>query len=728
MDNFETGLNAIRLPGVPNVLDEDTHLKFSRRDDKMFNKVGTMKKATLSIMIITFLLSLVTVQSKISAQGALPDRYKKWLDEEVIYIITRSEREVFRKLKTDRERDLLIEAFWKHRNPTPGTTENSFKTEHYRRLSYANTYYGRSTPRPGWQTDRGRIYIILGEPRDIERFTGEAEIFNTEVWFYQGLTQLGLPSGFNLMFFQKGGFGEFVLYSPVNDGPQALLSTYFGDQANSLQAYNQLKKIQPNLANVSLSLIPGESAPLGQPTLSSEILIQNVSNVPQRQFKDTYAEKFLLYKDVVEVDYSANYIDSDSLVAVLKDPSGMYFVNYLLELKKFSIAADRDQFSTQFIVNGNVTDAEGKSIFQFENTIPLKLSEEDLKKVTYNPFNIQEMFPLIPGQYRLSILLKNEISKEFTSMEKAITIPEVESTPRIGPLLLGFRMTQDAPGTEKAAKIVPFRLGNSRVYCQPRAMFLTTDKMILAFQAFGLNPRLRQGGRLKYEIFKEEEQAFSVEKKLADYPDELNYVEEFSIEKFPPAYYRIRISLMDGVNVLSAGEERFEVTSAANFPRPWVYSRSLTVPKDSIYPLTLGTQYLNAGEKEKARVQFEKVYQNPPSALSYGLSLARGFFELGDFQKTIKLLTPFSEEPEKRFEVFFMLGRAHMELGDCGQALTFFQKALSHFGANIPLLNSLGECHLKLGQKEEAWSAWKKSLELNPQQPELKAKMEALKK
>jgi tetratricopeptide (TPR) repeat protein len=200
------------------------------------------------------------------------------------------------------------------------------------------------------------------------------------------------------------------------------------------------------------------------------------------------------------------------------------------------------------------------------------------------------------------------------------------------------------------------------------------------------------------------------------------------MEKFPPAYYRIRISLMDGVNVLSVGEERFEVTSAAIFPRPWVHSRSLTVLKESFYPLILGTQYLNAGEKEKARIQFEKAYQDPPSALSFGLSLARGFFELGDFQKTIKLLTPFSEEIEKRYEVFFMLGRAHQELGDCGQALSFFQKALSHFGANIPLLNSLGECHLKLGQKEEALSAWKKSLELNPQQPELKARMEALKK
>lgn len=135
-----------------------------------------MKKAIFSILAISFLFSQARVQAETAAQGSLPDRYKKWLTEEAVYIITPREREVFLKLKTDRERDLFSEAFWKHRNPTPGAAENSFKTEHYRRLNYANTYYGRSSPKPGWQTDRGRTYIILGEPRHIERFTGESKI------------------------------------------------------------------------------------------------------------------------------------------------------------------------------------------------------------------------------------------------------------------------------------------------------------------------------------------------------------------------------------------------------------------------------------------------------------------------------------------------------------------------------------------------------------------------
>jgi GWxTD domain-containing protein len=116
------------------------------------------------------LAAAVVMASALQRRADLPDRYKTWLNEEVVYIITKTERRVFLELQTDRERDLFIEAFWKHRDPTPSSPENEFKTEHYRRIKYANGYLGRETPRPGWRTDRGRMYIILGEPLEIQRF------------------------------------------------------------------------------------------------------------------------------------------------------------------------------------------------------------------------------------------------------------------------------------------------------------------------------------------------------------------------------------------------------------------------------------------------------------------------------------------------------------------------------------------------------------------------------
>ncbi|NIO21866.1 MAG: hypothetical protein GTN76_14330, partial [Candidatus Aenigmarchaeota archaeon] len=145
----------------------------------------------------------------------------------------------------------------------------------------------------------------------------ETQIYNAEIWFYQGLTKYGLPPGFNLVFYQRGGMGEYVLYSPLNDGPQALMTSYFGDPADYLAAFRTLRNINPNLARVSLSLIPGESARFGRPSLASDLMLQNIYRVPQKDLKERYAEKFLMYKDIVEVEYTANYIDNDHSVKII---------------------------------------------------------------------------------------------------------------------------------------------------------------------------------------------------------------------------------------------------------------------------------------------------------------------------------------------------------------------------------------------------------------------------
>ena len=109
----------------------------------------------LGALAICFCFAAAAAPQKVK----LPDRYQKWLTEEVVHIITSLERDVFLKLQSDRERDLFTEAFWKHRDPTPDTPENEFKVEHYRRINFTNKNFGRSAPLPGWKTDRGRMYI-----------------------------------------------------------------------------------------------------------------------------------------------------------------------------------------------------------------------------------------------------------------------------------------------------------------------------------------------------------------------------------------------------------------------------------------------------------------------------------------------------------------------------------------------------------------------------------------
>src|SRR5580704_12390383 len=94
------------------------------------------------------------------AREELATPYKKWLNEDVAYIITDEERAAFKQANNDEEREQFIEQFWLRRDPTPDTDENEFKEEHYRRIAYANEHYASGIP--GWKTDRGRIYITFG--------------------------------------------------------------------------------------------------------------------------------------------------------------------------------------------------------------------------------------------------------------------------------------------------------------------------------------------------------------------------------------------------------------------------------------------------------------------------------------------------------------------------------------------------------------------------------------
>src|ERR1019366_5843960 len=128
--------------------------------------------------------------------------YKKWLNEDVVYIITDEEKTAFHRLATDEEREQFIEQFWLRRDPTPDTEENEFKEEHYRRIAYSNDHYASGIP--GWKTDRGRIYIVFGKPDEIESHPsggtyerpmeeggGETSTFPFENWRYRYIDGIG---------------------------------------------------------------------------------------------------------------------------------------------------------------------------------------------------------------------------------------------------------------------------------------------------------------------------------------------------------------------------------------------------------------------------------------------------------------------------------------------------------------------------------------------------------
>lgn len=683
-----------------------------------------------SLLFLTVIIFLFFVQGELKADKYdLPERHKKWLDEEVVYIILPREKEVFLKLETDRERDLFIEAFWRQRDPTPGTPENEFKTEHFRRINYANHFFGRGTPKPGWRTDRGRMYIILGEPNDVEQFVGKSQTYPSEIWFYQGKIHLGLPPGFNLVFFQKGGIGEYKLYSPLKDGPQALLTSYWGDPVDYVQAYEKLQEAEPNLAQVSLSLIPGEGASAyGRPSLASDLLIQRVESTPTREVEDRYAQKFLQYKDIVEVEYSANYIDSDTLVKVVKDSSGLYFVHYAIEPERLSVSQYQNTFSTNLKLNGTVADSEGRIIYQFEKDISLSFDQEQMKNINARPLSIRNLFPLIPGEYKLSILVKNDVSKEFTSLERNLVIPQEDGGLQMTSLLLGYATSKKKAGEQR---LRPFQIGDDQIYLQSNRVFLRQDNLVVAFQIHGLTEELRERGQLRFTFFKMEEEFHTFTRTFDQYPDLPNILETFSLGEFPPAHYRIQASLFvdsQEVPFSSDNSDKFDITHSEAIARPWIYQQLLAPSQDPIYSYLIGTQLFNSGKIEEAKVLLQEAFHKKPDSIEFAQNLARVNMRLGEYKEVETVLYPFLNRLERPpYVLLFIIGKAYQNTGKLDKAIEIFVKAITHYGLNIHLLNSIGECYFQLGNVQEALAAWEKSLKIHPDQPQIKKNVDTLK-
>lgn len=683
------------------------------------------KKLLLILLLITLIFPAFAKKTKVSE---LPPQYKTWLEEEVVYIIIPGEREVFLQLSTDRERDLFIQAFWKQRDPTPGTPENEFFKEHFARINYANHFFGRATPKPGWKTDRGRIYIILGPPNDIQRVEGNTQVYNSEIWFYQGLTHLGLPPGFHLVFYQESFTGDYKLYSPLKDGPQALLTSYYGDPVDYVNAYEQLKEFSAELADVSLSLIPGETSPaFGRPSMASDLLIQRVETTPARQFEDRYARKFLEFKDIIDVEYSTNYIDSYSLVTVVKEQSGVYFVHYAVEPKRLSVNEYEGKYTTTITVNGTVKDGEGRTVYQYEKAIPLEIDSNSIKELSRKPFNIHDMFPLIPGNYKFSVLIRNEASKEFTSLERDLLIPGEDTSLQMASFFLGYR-TVRVGEEEQKTKLKPFRVGPFQLYFQPDGTFLTKDTLFAVFQLHGVTPSLKQKGEIRYVFFRRGEQFRSTTKKVSEYLDLPSILEEFSLQEFPPDLYRLQVSLLaEGREVLSDSQE-FQITYLSDIARPWIYSKILPDAGDPIFSHVIGTQLFNTGKVQEARSKLEEAYRRKPGSAEFALNLARLYMILKEYDKVEPLLFPLLSQPKPQFEVFFLIGKAFQGSGKLDKAIDIFNKAISHFGLSTHILNAIGECYFQLGVPDEALMAWEKSLEVDPNQPQIKSNVEALKR
>jgi tetratricopeptide (TPR) repeat protein len=183
----------------------------------------------------------------------------------------------------------------------------------------------------------------------------------------------------------------------------------------------------------------------------------------------------------------------------------------------------------------------------------------------------------------------------------------------------------------------------------------------------------------------------------------------------------------EGKELLAATEE-FDATFQEAVPRPWFYSKLMPDLLDPLYGRIIGGQLYSAGRPEEAKVHLEKAFHADPASADTALALAQVYVALKDYDQAVSVLSSFLNPAQApKYEIFVLAGQARQMRGDFAGAIDVFDRAVSHFGVNAVLLNAIGECHFQLGKPKEALAAWEKSLQLDPNQPEVRKKAAALK-
>jgi len=674
------------------------------------------------LLAVTMLFSIGSAGQTIKERD-LPPQYQEWL-KLVSYIILQKEKDVFLQLATDRDRDVFMESFWKQRDPTPGTPQNEFRDEHVKRFNYANTYYRRGTTREGWMTDMGRFHIILGPPSSDERFEGTAGIHPCRVWYYYGDRAKGLPTYFALVFFQRGGSGEFKLYNPTSDGPLSLLVDPKGIDITDYQAqYEKIKELAPTLANVAISMIPGQYPYNFQPSPQSNIILADIFESPRKNISPSYATHFLDYKGIVSTEYLTNYIESAAVAAVVNEPIlGISFCHFSVAPKKISVAyyEPKDQYYCNFKLDVSLRQGE-KIIYQYPKDFPFYFDPDRLANVEANGVALQDVFPVVEGRYELTVLLQNSVGKEFTVYEKAIDVPAPSGSPRILGPVLGYNV-QNLPSESQT----PFKFMDKQLFVDPANTFTLTDNPAMFFTLTDLTEEVWREGLVEILIsgLREKDpvrKSISIKTKEFPFNRVIGISQVISVRELAPDYYELKLVLKGSrADTIAEASSKFIVSPQAALSRPVTLSKSFSLANLFLYYHILADQYDRVSETGKAEACFEKALALAPSFKPGIVVYANFQVKAGKFDSALEMIERLSGDESQKFDYFLVKGRALEGKGEYGAAIESLLDGNRIYNSDTRLLNSLGFCYYKTGQKKEAMAALNASLRLNPEQKDIR--------
>jgi GWxTD domain-containing protein len=671
-------------------------------------------------IVFGFLLQASPPKTGASEKGDVPKlaaQYQDWLDL-VSYIITPTEKEVFSKLSSDRERDAFISLFWNLRDPSKGTPQNEFKDEHIKRFRYANQYFKYGTPKPGWKTDRGKIHIILGPPLSKNEIL-ENGLRPVEIWDYMGGPSKGLPTSFRIVFYKPSSSDDYKFYIPAVDGPHSLLvgPDKPMDPLDYANIYQKIRQIEPAVAEIALSLIPGETMWSSSPSLQDPLLMARIADLPKSNINSTYAKNFLNYKGFVEVRATTNYVDMNSEAFILKDPRlNLYFVHLALEPDRVSVEQLADG---RYYFNYKLTITLKKGdhfVLQYDKDFSVYMTQSELDNTLSQGVIIADHFPLIEGEYKLTAVLRNSVNDEISFMERAVKLEEGDpSAPRISDPIISYGV-----GSGGETGFAPFRIMGQNIKIDPKQTFSLKD-IITPF--FLIERRDAKGDvRIKLEI----ESLNPAKPFFKDYGLVIPQADSFpffskTLDPLPAGDYLLRGKLL-GPNdaVLDAREKIFHVSLNAQVPHPALVSKGFKNKDLFYFYYVAATEYDEMKRNPQAEAYFKKAIDANPFQADLIKSYAGFLLKQGRDDDALSVIENLKTQAQEAFSYFSLKGRALFHKKEYHAAVETLLEANKIYDSDIVVLNTLGLALIQIGEKDEAIKVLTASLKLQKDQPDIR--------
>ena len=496
--------------------------------------------------------------------------WKKWMQEDVLYIITDEEKQAFKRLKTDEERQEFVEQFWMRRDPTPDTEENEYKEEHYRRIAYANDHYASGIP--GWKTDRGMIYIKYGAPdeidsppsggsyeRPIEEGGGETSTFPFEDWRYRYIE--GVGTNVMIEFVDTTMSGEYhisldpeekdaLLYVP---GAGLTLSEQMG-LSDKTQRFNRTDGTHMGTGTNPLPESMNEFTKLET--------YANLMKAPVIKFKDLDA--------MVSSNVKYNTLPMSVRVDYIRVTDSTVYANVMVQFKNSDLNyAQKDKIAKATInVYGRITTLTRRSVNWFEDTLVSEIPAEMLQQSMNGSQIYSKRIPLAPGTYRLNVVAKDTVGNTANTYEVALNVPHYEEDQLAASSVILADQLERVPtnsiGTGqfviRSSKVRP-RIND--VFKQNETMGIYTE-----FYNLGMDEKTKKpSGNIEYEVMNSDNKTvMSQTEDLTTIPNASSFLvtveKKLPLKSLPPGRYTLKLKIDDKLkNQTISPTAQFTVTS-----------------------------------------------------------------------------------------------------------------------------------------------------------------------